>query len=583
MTFQYDLNFTNELIVDNFAGGGGASIGIEMGTNRFVDIAINHDKTALYVHELNHPNSLHLPSDVFEVNPIAVCQGRPVGLAWFSPDCRHFSKAKGGKPVEKKIRGLAWVTRRWAKTVRPRIIVLENVEEFLTWGPTITTAKGEKPDPKRAGLTFNAFNAWFLRNGYKTEWKIKKACDFGAPTTRKRLVWIARCDDRPIIWPISTHGPKNSIQVKKKKLKPFRTAAECIDWSIPCPSIFMNQQEAKEYTAETGIKLKRPLADATLKRVAKGIVKFVLADPKPFIVSYYGDKKDGDFRGHRIDDPLKTQTTENRFALCTPFMARQFGQSIGHKADDPTGSITAGGMGKTQLVNVAIAPMVARQFKTGVCHSVNQPMATVMAGGGGGKNQLVSATLIQTGYGERDGQQPRVPGLGKPLGTVVASGPKHALVSAFLAKHYTGVTGSKLNSPIDTITSIDHHSLVSVSMAKKDIESGADCVSAFLLKYYGTNIGQDLRTPTHTITSNDRFGLVTVHIKGEPWVIVDIGIRMLQPHELMIAQGFPSDYQLGDISKTAKVRLIGNSVPPPLAAAIVNANYSNQHQLKATA
>lgn len=558
MSFQYDLNFMNDLIVDNFAGGGGASIGIELGTNRFVDIAINHDKTALEVHELNHPHAGHYPSDVFEIDPDSVCGGRKVGLAWFSPDCRHHSKAKGGKPVKRNIRGLAWVARKWArsKTARPRLICLENVEEFLDWGPLIPAVDkhgqlkknddGEiemKPDPKRKGLTFQAFDAWFKRNGYQTDYKILRACDYGAPTIRRRFFWIARCDGLPIVWPEPTHAAPKSPLVKKKKLKPYRTAAECIDWSIPCPSIFMSKDEAREYTKESGVRLKRPLADATLNRVAKGVFKFVLNDPRPFIIpiAHYNGRN----TAHPIDEPIRTITANPKggtFAIAMPFLARQFGQGIGRRADEPAPTIMANGMGKTQLVNMAAIPMIARQFKTGVCHPVNQPTNTIMAGGGGGKNQLVTA---------------------------------------FMAKNYTGVTGSKLSSPLGTITSVDHHSLVKVTMAQDDIEAGAERVAAFLLKYYGTNIGHSLKEPIHTITSKDRFSLVTVHIKGEPWVIVDIGIRMLQPHELMLAQGFPADYNLGNVSKTKKVALIGNSVPPPLVAAIVKANYTDMQFMKA--
>lgn len=532
---QYEFNFDNSLIIDNFAGGGGASIGIEMGLNRPIDIAINHDPIALDVHKQNHPNTLHITSDVFEVDPIKVCCGRPVGFAWFSPDCKHFSKAKGGTPLEKNIRGLAWVTRRWAKLKRPKIIVLENVEEFLTWGP-LKKIKGEwRPDKRRSGLTFNAFNSWFIRNGYQTEYRIIKACDLGAPTIRKRLYWIARCDGRSVVWPEQTHGPKNSILVKKRELKPYRETAECIDWSIPCPSIFMDKAQARSYKKRTGIQVKRPLADATLKRIAKGVVKFVLTNPNPFIVpiANYGG---GSVVAQSINEPLRTITANPKggaFALCTPFMVRQFGQSVGHSVKEPTGSITANGGGKEQLASVIAVPMISRQFGTGICHKIEQPLATIMSGGGGGKSQLVSA---------------------------------------FLAKHYTGVIGSDLRGPIGTITSIDHHSVVTTTLSKSDIKKGSR-VAAFLVKYYGQGIGCDINEPIHTITANDRFGLVTVTIQGEPWVIIDIGIRMLKPHELMKAQGFPDDYYLGDYSNTDKVRLIGNSVSPVVASAIAAANW----------
>lgn len=468
---QYSFNFQNEIIVDNFAGGGGASWGIEAAIHRPVDIAVNHNAIALKVHKLNHPHTKHFCEDVFSVSPEKVCNGRPVGLAWFSPDCRHFSKAKGGRPVEKKIRGLAWVARKWAKEVKPRIIILENVEEFLTWGPLKKVNGKLYPDKKRAGLTFAAFNKWFLKNGYKTDRRLLIACSYGAPTTRKRFFWIARCDGEQIKWPEATHG--NIPRVKKgtkRKTKPYRNVSECIDWSIPCPSIFMSEEEAKQYKKDTGVRIKRPLSDATLKRIAKGIFKFILENQNPFIL-----KED--------------------YIASSPFIIRQFGQSVGSHIEKPVGSITAGGMGKT------------------------------------------------------------------------------GLVSAFLAKHYTGVTGSSLKDPLGTITSIDHHSLVTAKLSKN--KDCAERVAAFLIKYYGQGIGQKCSEPLHTMPTKDRFGLVTVFIKGEPWVICDIGIRMLQPEELKLAQGFPPEFQLGDIPKTDKVRLIGNSVPPQFAEAIVKANYSS--------
>lgn len=569
---EYNLNFTNELIVDNFAGGGGASIGIEMGSNRFVDIAINHDEKAISVHKLNHPHTKHIKSDVFEVDPEEVCGGKPVGLAWFSPDCTHFSKAKGGKPVEKKIRGLAWVARKWAKVKKPRVIILENVEEFLTWGPIVDG----KPDPKRKGLTFWAFNQWFLRNGYKTDWKILKACDYGAPTIRKRFFWIARCDDQKIVWPESTHGPKNSVLVKKKKLKPYRTAAECIDFSITCPSIFMDKDEVKIYNKKNKSRIRRPLKEKTLTRLAKGIVKFVLNEKGQFIVpiancgsgcvvhsgkeplrTITDSPKRGAFAlcspfiapianyssGVVVDSgqfPIRTMTARNNLAVCTPYIARHFGQSIGSDIKEPIGSITSGGGGKTQL----ITPIIARQFKSGVCHSVKQPLATVMANGGGGKNQLVSA---------------------------------------FLAKHYTGVVGSDLKKPLGTVTAVDHHSLVTATLSKEEIHSGVERVFAFLMKYYGQGLGQNIKEPLHTLSTKDRFALVTVRVGGESYLIVDIGMRMLQPHELLIAQGFPPDYNLGDNTKTTKVRLIGNSVPPPFSEALVRSNYNTLGNYKKSA
>ncbi|VFQ44398.1 s-adenosyl-l-methionine-dependent methyltransferase [Desulfoluna butyratoxydans] len=647
---QYALNFKNEIIVDNFAGGGGASIGIEAGTNRYVDIAINHDRVALDVHALNHPHTRHIRSDVFEVDPVEVCQGHPVGLAWFSPDCRHFSKAKGKAPVSKKIRGLAWVAVKWRRKVRPRIIMLENVEEFQTWGPCIEKKNPQtgqvetRPDPRRKGLTFRTFIKSFERDGYVVEYRMVRGRSYGAGTIRNRFFMIARCDGQPIIWPRETHAPKG---LRRRGQKKEKVTAECIDWSIPCPSIFMTPDEASSYRKSTGTSIRRPLADNTLKRIAKGVMKYVIECKKPFIVPianygtggllahpvdeplrtitanpkggafslctpfvspYYGPKGGRDVRGQSLAEPLATQTTENRhalitpfiskinhtgngdksfrgqginealhtitgrngFSLCTPFISRQFGKSVGSGVESPLGAITSGGGGKSALM----APLIARQFGTGICHSVNTPLNTITAGGGGGKTQLVAASLIQTGYGERKGQTPRALDINKPIGTIVAGGAKHALCSSFLAKHYTGVVGSNLRHPIGTITQADHHSLVNVQLSNEEVERGGLKVAAFLMKYYGQGVGQSLGEPAHTLTTKERLSLVTVFIKGEPWVIVDIGMRMLTPEELMLAQGFPPDYKLGDISKTKKIALIGNSVCPPVAEALVRANYT---------
>lgn len=422
---------SQELIVDSFAGGGGASTGIEWALGRSPDIAINHNAEAIAMHALNHPRTKHYCEDVWQVDPLKATGGRPVGLAWFSPDCTHFSKAKGGKPRSQKIRGLAWVVYRWAKAVRPRIICLENVEEFADWGPLLEDGK---PDPILAGCTFHRWWKQFENLGYVLERRELKACDFGAPTSRKRLFIIMRCDGQPIRWPEPTHG---------KGLQPYRTAAEIVDWSLECPSIFDR---------------KKPLADATLRRIAHGIMRYVINAKQPFLVT------------------------------------------IGDQAAVPT--------------------------------------------------------LIQTGYGERKGQAPRVPGLEKPVGTLMAQGQKHGLVAAFLAKHYGGVVGQPMEKTIGTVTAKDHHSLV----------------QAFLLKYYGSDQNPQMLEPLHTITSKHRFGLVTVH--GEKYHIADIGMRMLHPPELYRAQGFPDDVKLQG-TKTSQIRLCGNSVSPPVAAAIVRANMAH--------
>jgi DNA (cytosine-5)-methyltransferase 1 len=486
------------MLVDLFAGGGGASVGIRQALGRDPDLAINHDRVAVAMHRANHPRTKHLQQDIWEVDPRWACRGKDVELLWVSPDCTHHSKAKGGPPVRDiKRRSLAWVVEKWILGVRPRIIMLENVEEFKNWGPL--NGNGEIVQ-KHNGDIFRAFCKMFRRYGYSVDWRELRACDYGAPTIRKRLFLIARCDGQPIAWPDPTHGDGR---------RPYRATEDIIDWSLPCPSIFER---------------KKPLAKNTMRRIFEGIRRYVIEDPEPFIVSYYGPKTRGSgFRGCGIDAPLPTQSTENRFGLVVP-------------------------------------------------------------------------TLIQTGYGERMGQAPRVPGLGKPLGTVVAGGSKHAVVAAHLSKYYSREIGHGVNQPAGTVTTVDHHALVTSHLLKlrgtcragqavtepaPTVTSGGlhiGEVRAFLLKYYGTDQDPRLREPLHTLTTQDRFGLVTV--RGEPYAIADIGMRMLQPHELFAAQGFPSDYLIDitnpetgrPISKKDKVRLVGNSVCPPNARVLIDAN-----------
>ena len=507
ITPQFQLPLHGELVIDLFAGGGGASTGIELAIGRAVDIAINHDPEAVSLHQANHPQTMHYVSDVFEVDPLAVTSGRPVGLMWASPDCKHFSKAKGGKPVSKKIRSLAWVVIKWAKLVQPRVICLENVEEFQHWGPL--NADTNMPCPLRKGRTFRAWKAQLQGLGYQVEHREMRACDYGAPTIRKRLFLVARRDGVAIDWPDATHGAPDSLPVKARKVLPWRTAAECIDWSIEAPSIF-------ERT--------RPLADATCRRIAKGLVRYVIEAKEPFIVPL---THQGGDRVESISEPMRTVTSANR-----------------------------------------------------------------------GEKALVVPTIISMGHGERPGQEPRVPGIEKPHSTITAQGQHSALVTAFLAKHYTGVIGSAMPDPMGTVTSVDHHSLVSATMVTIDnqsstggssaateplktttVENRHALVQAFLIKYYGSDQDPRLRDPLHTITTRDRFGLVTVH--GQPYAIVDIGLRMLAPRELYRAQGFPDSYRIDQgadgrpLTKTAQVRMCGNSVCPPLARAIVAANYSD--------
>ncbi|WP_308637702.1 DNA cytosine methyltransferase [Paenibacillus silvisoli] len=439
-----------ELIVDNFAGGGGASTGIELAIGRSVDVAINHDPAAIAMHEMNHPDTKHYCESVWDVDPREATSGQPVALCWLSPDCKHFSKAKGSVPVSKKIRGLAWVALRWAATVRPRVIMLENVEEFQTWGPL---RKDGYPDKKQKGRTFRSFVNALRYCGYDVEWRELTACDYGAPTSRTRLFLIARSDGKPIVWPRQSHGDPIGLPVQAKRLKPWRPAAEVIDWSIPCPSIF-------ERT--------KPLAPNTMRRIARGLKKFIINNTNPFIApvkieeindnsqlvaaflaQYHSETANHDARGQTLDRPLLTLDTSNRYALVTSHLVKLKGSNIGQPATAPMQTITAGG----------------------------------------------------THFGE---------------------------------------------------------------------------VRAFLISYYGASVGSELADPLHTITTVDRFGLVMVH--GTPYQIVDIGMRMLEPHELYAAQGFPKEYIIdrypngAPVPKKVQVGRCGNSVSPPPATALVRGN-----------
>ncbi|EAB0136101.1 DNA cytosine methyltransferase [Salmonella enterica] len=677
-----------EIIVDNFAGGGGASTGIEMAIGRSVDIAINHDENAVAMHTTNHPDTLHYCESVYEVRPKVATAGRPVALAWFSPDCRHFSKAKGAKPVEKAIRGLAWVVLRWGLDVGPRVMKLENVEEFKTWGPLLA---GEmRPDPARAGETFEAFVGMLTTGipanhpaleecceflnisldsedaarlvkglGYVVEYRELRACDYGAPTIRKRFFMVMRRDGKPIVWPEPTHGDPKSAAVQSGRLAPWRTAAECIDWTIPAPSIFDR---------------KKPLAENTLKRIARGIQRFVIDSASPFIVkcNHTSTKTSYDcFRGQALGEPLQTITKTHGYALAVPHLTKFRTGATGQPVTEPVSTVTAGtskrpggnghalGLVEATLTPFLagnggseyqakprpldkpsntilkqsraclVAPVIARQFGASVGHRADEPSATITAGGGG-KSQLVTPTLIQMGYGERPGQEPRVLRLDNPLGTVTAGGNKFATVSAFLAKHYGGNysgPGVGLDEPVHSVTTVDHHAVVAAHLMVNNtghpggtLDNPAHtlttgnhhaAITSHLVKLRGTcRDGQPTSEPMPTVTAGglhigevkttlavdeydehraqqtleflreycgeDCDGLVTV--EGITYRIVDIGMRMLQPHELYRAQGFPEwyiidqDYRGKKYAKDKQVARCGNAVPPPFAEALVRAN-----------
>lgn len=614
------------LIVDNFAGGGGASTGIEQALGRAIDIAINHDEDAIRMHEANHPATLHVRNNIWQIDPVEVTKGEPVQLAWFSPDCKHFSKAKGGKPREKSIRDLAWVVVLWSQRVKPDVILLENVEEFRTWGPLDEHGQIIR---ERSGETFDKWCRALRRQGYKLQFRELRACDYGAPTIRKRFFMIARRDGLPIAWPKPTHGAPDSEAVRSGDLLPWRTAAEIIDWSLPCPSIFERKKE---------------LAEKTKRRIARGIVKFVLDNPRPFIVP---NNTNNVPKGS--DHPLPTITTGNRNFLVSPHVTKFRSGSIGEEADQPLATVTAnsfvkrpGGAAPLGVVEAICAPFTSYAQQGGANRSTEEPLHTITASnkdhntivaaslermhgksrgaavnqtlptvtaGGGGKTAAVTAFMqkfadngrgvspdeplhtvmagaprhaivcahIEQANGSPEGEKP-LPGraAGDPLSTIVAKGCTQRLVTSNLVKlRGTCAHGQPVDEPLATVSAQGTH------IAE---------VRAFLLKYYGNESeGHDPAKALGTVTSKDRFGLVTVtldgeegvsvEIGGETWVIVDIGMRMLTPRELFNAQGFPPDYVIdrdGEgraVTKTSQVARCGNSVCPPLARAITAAQF----------
>ncbi|ENJ4832232.1 DNA cytosine methyltransferase [Klebsiella aerogenes] len=638
-----------EIIVDNFAGGGGASTGIELAIGRSVDIAINHDPNAVAMHTTNHPDTLHYCESVYEVRPKVATAGRRVGLVWLSPDCRHFSKAKGAKPVEKSIRGLAWVTLRWGLDVDPRVMMLENVEEFKTWGPLL--AAEMRPDPERVGETFRAFVGMLTTGipanhpalaecceflnisldsedaarlvkglGYIVEYRELRACDYGAPTIRKRFFMVMRRDGKPIVWPEATHGDPKSPAVLAGKLAPWRTAAECIDWSIPAPSIFGR---------------KKPLAENTLRRIARGIQRFVIDSASPFIVkcNHTSTKTSYDcFRGQALSEPLQTITKTHGYAIAVPHLTKFRTGATGQPVTEPVPTVTAGtsrrpgGNGHALgVVEAAItpflagnggseyqakprpldkpahtilkesracvvAPVIARQFGSSIGHRADDPSVTITAGGGG-KSQLVSAFLAKHYGGNYTG-----PGVGLDEPThAVTTVDHHAVVAAHLMVNNTGHPGGSVGSPAHTVTTGNHHAVVASHLVKlrgtcrdgqrtdtpmPTITAGGQHVgeveTTLAVEHYDEQRAQQVLAFLKEYCGADSTGLV--EIAGVTYRIVDIGMRMLQPHELYRAQGFPEwyiidqDYRGVKYAKDKQVARCGNAVPPPFAEALVRAN-----------
>ena len=566
------IDFFEEMIIDNFAGGGGASTGIELATGRAVDAAINHDPDAILMHRTNHPQTRHYCESVWDVDPWEVTRGRPVGLAWFSPDCKHFSKAKGSKPVDRNIRGLAWIVLKWAGTVKPRVIILENVEEFQTWGPV---RKG-KPVKSRRGETFRKWKEQLQALGYEIDHRELVAADYGAPTIRKRFFLIARCDGKPIIWPERTHAPKDSEEVKNGKCKPWRGAAEIIDWTIPCPSIFDTTDEIKE---KYGIRAIRPLAVNTQKRIARGIEKFVLQNKEPFIVPIgYGERKGQAPRVHDIKEPVSTVVSSGKQYLCQPELS-PFIVQVNHKGEqfrgqeleEPIPTITGKhGYGLATPVMTAIAVSKAEQY-------------------------LAMPSLIQ--YHTEQSERVRGQGMDEPIMTLDAAN-RYGLSVSYLAEYFQNGRPLDVKSPLHTSTTKDRECVV----------------ETFISKFYKTGIGQKPDEPLHTVTTSaGHFGIVTVKmsrsemnlhhwnevrellnaycgyaiaadeillldVNGTLYFISDIGLRMLTPRELYAANGFPPDYIIDHdytgkaYGKTKQVARCGNAVPPPFAEALVRAN-----------
>lgn len=516
----------DEIVVDSFAGAGGMSCGIEMATGKPPAIAINHDPVAIQTHEANHPETVHYSASVYALDPREIVpEGKKVGIFWGSPDCRSHSRARGAAPKSKSVRDLAWVVVHWAELVRPRVIGIENVAEFVKWAPL---NEHGQPVKGTEGQTFNEWVGRLEALGYQVEWRLLNAADYGAPTTRVRLFLQARCDGLPILWPEPTHGRRGSPLVIKGLLAPWRTAAECIDHSIPTHSIFLSPDEAKI------VGCKRPLAEKTLRRIAKGMFRHVINNPEPFILNYYGERRrDDGFRGGGMDQPFATATTENRFGLVVP---------LTHQGDDRV-------------------------------YSVDDPFRTI-TGANRGELAWVAPTMIQTGYGEREGQQPRCLDIHSPLGTVVAGGGKHAMVAAHLTCMNQNAAGSLPSDPLKTVMAGATRHVYIESEIEGPVDRSAE-VAAFLWEY---------RHLSDKEVTLDELG--TLRVDGKAMRITDIGLRMLVGGELAKAQGFdpkrfdPSRRRVptedGSIryeknTATSIVKMIGNSVSPPVGAAVISA------------
>lgn len=607
------------LIIDSFAGGGGASTGIEMALGRSPDIAINHNADALALHAANHPETHHLSENVYRVDPLDHLKGKHIGLAWFSPDCKHFSKAKGGKPVERNIRDLCWIIPGWIERIqksggRVDVVIMENVEEFKDYGPLIQTDRGLMPDPERRGENFEKWCKKLRRLGGRIEFRELRACDYGAPTIRKRLFVIIRFDGQPISWPEPTHGSPSDPDVIAGKKLPWRTAAECIDWSLACPSIF---DTSEQIWSKHQLRTVRPLADATMARVARGMKRYVLDVERPFLVQTgYGERAGQAPRVMSVDDPLGTAVAGGiKHAVVAPSVIRFNTGATGQDAREPLSTVTANGFikrpGGAAPLGI-IAPVLTAAQHGGKVRSIEHPTHTIAASRKD-QNGVAVAFMAQHNNDSR-----RIGGVNpgraadKPLSTATQSGSQQGIVSAFVARQFGASTGHALEGPAATVM--------------PDGGGKSQLVMPYLQAYYGTGDGQHETEPMRTVTTKDRHGhveatisvppfaaaqadrarqvagfmrahgfwddreFVTIEISGETFVIIDIGMRMLTPRELYNAQGFPSDYVIDgawnyqadgagpvwrEFSKSVQVSCVGNSVSPPVAQALVAANCSH--------
>lgn len=584
-------NLFDFYLIDNFAGGGGASTGIELATGHPIDVAINHDESAIMMHKCNHPYTKHYREDIWAVDPIKATAGHPVKLAWFSPDCKHFSRAKGAALVSKNIRGLAWVVLRWAGTVRPDVIMLENVPEFVTWGPV---RKG-KPVKSKAGQTYQKWYKQLTDLGYKIETKNLCAADYGAPTIRTRFCLIARCDGKPIKFPEPTHAPRNSEAVKSGRLKPWRAAAEVIDFSLPCYSIFESKEKIKE---KHGVTVRRPLKPNTLCRIARGLDKFVIKSTEPFIIPIgYGERKGQAPRVHDINEPLTTVVSSTKHYLCEPsvmpYGMTNNANNAPHSPHEPIPTITSGN--RVYNCEAEITPYIAQQKFNNSPQDVRNPLSTVTAVG---SHELITPSLIQ--YHSEKSERVRGQAMSNPLMTVDGAN-RYGLSAAYLTQYFSGdghyhsvnkplatittmeregVTsaflsefhgaskdGISIEKPMPTITGSGHHSLIVTEIVKWDGKTDLKYwneIRNLLNEYCGYSLKED--------------EILLLNINGVWYFISDIGLRMLTPRELYDAMGFPHDYiidkdETGNaIKRTDQVARCGNAVCPAIAEAMVRAN-----------